>query len=1411
MVNLSKQASASKPRRISSKDGKEELQAPSKDQLKTAIWYTTSKIVEEEELRTGLDGFSASEAFLAMLAEVIYKQTEELGQDLWANAKHAGRTIIEPSDLMLKVHKNPALCQLLEDEAVRRSIDKPNMGSSRSADPPASAAAKPRPRPTAVRPTAEVTKPNKKSTAKTKALRIDSSDSDTVPKSKKPKPAKASTSKGAKATEEKEYLSLTQMMDKARGKRCGDDERRRHAVTPTRLSVSMIWRLCYLALLATAVCSKSDVQTVERRGPPQVFKTFKLTYNLIGMCGDAGSFVTVGHAFVIIAGDPWEITQPPVVEVTGLQHLNKVVPRPDDQEMAFDAVVLRMSFQSPESPYNALETSWSKEAKRCCLTYWWADVLIELHSERSALLSSWLQLTCWPDPTESQKYCSKPKIKSRHCTDAQEIVELASPDRQSLESDRLAISLAQSSSALTPHYSPSSDHSHSFTSLARSHTPAPYVNLTRTSHHTRIAQTTGGASLPRVFTCFPPGQQTKTYTTGQPHQGMPRETDTFTIRPDAPTTAGRRTAPTGNNTVRQRQEIKQVLTPHASNRPAHDGSATTVRKKPSPAVDARPSSAQEKPRPRSGAGRGITGSSEQPKKDPEMVGPWKIGRDIGKGSSGRVKLVKHSITGEKAAVKIVPKHAILSSRMSIHQAGAKNDKLVLGIEREIVIMKLIEHPNIMKLYDVWETSGDLYLVMEYVSGGELFEYLVAKGRLDHDEALKYFQQIVLGVDYCHRFNICHRDLKPENLLLDSEGNIKIADFGMAAMETTDKLLETSCGSPHYASPEIVSGLNYHGSSSDIWSCGIILFALLTGRLPFDDENIRTLLNKVKLGRFAMPPELPNDAKNLIRRMLQVDPAQRITMAEILVHPFFNRTPPPSSSLVDPPPIDQVDHPVASAEEIDQDIFENLQTLWHGVPAQDIVEALVSKERNWEKVFYSLLARYRARNLENYNEVPEQPKKRRSARPAPEESDERIARPAPPLPSPIAQSTNSRPSSVASRPLPTAPAAVSQQSTEGVPRIYVDTNTQARPPQGSMLPPPSPALSQQSQFNPRPLSTIQIPETADEAMQKFFHDIVDQLQQMSVYPPSSDGGSRPGSVIYPSYGSAPPPSPAMTMLEEGNHRFADAIDEDAVSVANTQWNRPGEVRTRSSLQAPFRQAPVRPAPRPHTVGSVPYTPAQRSNDKENLGAMPSSANGSSAKRNTLGLSRQQSTDVPRAYDPLARLMKRKQPSAEFSAAQTGGQGRSNVFGNIFTTLFSKQLTYSLQSACDVSATRSECQKILAAMGVSVKRVVEDGQLIFRCKAETLKEGQTSTTLKAVRFRCEFGVQVSGEQFNDTLTTLNLIMEKGAHSSFKTVFNNLRKQWELDAVPQPATIGLGVRLIPSPMPSPALEQDDHFVLV
>lgn len=350
-------------------------------------------------------------------------------------------------------------------------------------------------------------------------------------------------------------------------------------------------------------------------------------------------------------------------------------------------------------------------------------------------------------------------------------------------------------------------------------------------------------------------------------------------------------------------------------------------------------------------------------KDPPFIGPWKLGKLIGQGASGRVRHAVNTSTGLQAAIKIVPKQILASSRMSIRDVTAKQDKMTLGIEREIVIMKLIEHPNVLGLMDVYETSKELYLILEYVAGGELFDYLVSKGRLRAPEARAYFRQIIFGLHYCHSFNICHRDLKPENLLLDgSKRMVKVADFGMAALQPNEKMLETSCGSPHYASPEIVSGKSYKGTASDIWSCGIILFALLCGRLPFDDPNIQTLLGKVRLGKFDMPDYLERDAKDLISKMLTVDPEKRLKMRDIMRHPWFTDNGQLSSTNPVSTDLDKLAEEELDMNNLDLDILSNLKTLWPEFSQQDIIEQLMSKGPNWQKTFYSLLVQHR----ENYS-------------------------------------------------------------------------------------------------------------------------------------------------------------------------------------------------------------------------------------------------------------------------------------------------------------------------------------------------------------------------------------------------------------------------------------------------------------
>lgn len=183
------------------------------------------------------------------------------------------------------------------------------------------------------------------------------------------------------------------------------------------------------------------------------------------------------------------------------------------------------------------------------------------------------------------------------------------------------------------------------------------------------------------------------------------------------------------------------------------------------------------------------------------------------------------------------------------------------------------------------------MVLEY-AGGELFDYIVKHGRLPEDQARKFFQQMICAVEYCHRHKVVHRDLKPENLLLDENLNVKIADFGLSNIMTDGNFLKTSCGSPNYAAPEVISGKLYAGPEVDVWSCGVILYVLLVGRLPFDDDHIPSLFSKIQRGVFTVPHWVPSDAASLIRRMLQTNPVQRIVIDEIRQEPWFLKDLPP---------------------------------------------------------------------------------------------------------------------------------------------------------------------------------------------------------------------------------------------------------------------------------------------------------------------------------------------------------------------------------------------------------------------------------------------------------------------------------------------------------------------------------------
>ncbi|KAI2888904.1 hypothetical protein CBS76997_2570 [Aspergillus niger] len=363
------------------------------------------------------------------------------------------------------------------------------------------------------------------------------------------------------------------------------------------------------------------------------------------------------------------------------------------------------------------------------------------------------------------------------------------------------------------------------------------------------------------------------------------------------------------------------------------------------------------------------------------VGPWQLGKTLGTGVSGRVRLAKHSVTGQLAAIKIVSKKsAAITQSASIagmdkranRMGGIGPRQIPSGLEREVVIMKLIEHPNVINLYDVWENRGELYLVLEFVEGGELFDYVSENAPLREEEAVRIFCQIIAGLGYCHRFNICHRDLKPENILLDGQGNVKLADFGMAALQPSHRWLDTSCGSPHYAAPEIVGGKRYLGDKADIWSCGIILYALLTGFLPFDGDDTHRTLELVRRGEFKIPPNISREAADLIIRILEKNPDHRISMSEIWRHPLIRKYEKRYQGAVNyhigpAPPIMPEDcgPPINNKEDVDIDLLRNLQTLWHDATPEAILKRILDPTPSHQRLFYNALVKFRNEQLENY--------------------------------------------------------------------------------------------------------------------------------------------------------------------------------------------------------------------------------------------------------------------------------------------------------------------------------------------------------------------------------------------------------------------------------------------------------------
>ncbi|GAA5857124.1 hypothetical protein JCM9279_006017 [Rhodotorula babjevae] len=327
----------------------------------------------------------------------------------------------------------------------------------------------------------------------------------------------------------------------------------------------------------------------------------------------------------------------------------------------------------------------------------------------------------------------------------------------------------------------------------------------------------------------------------------------------------------------------------------------------------------------------------------KMVGEWRVGDSLGKGTGGTVRLAVSVKTGQYAAVKKVARvpdgHKVRAhltlALLTLFLRSLSQTDLQHGhhAAREISLLKLVApHPHFIQLYDVFETPSHFFLVTEYCSLGALFDY-VNDHILEPCEVQKLFLELVSALTHLNRFRIAHRDLKPENLLLcrdeHDELTLKIADMGLASFQPENTLLKTSCGSPHYAAPEIVSGLPYDGALADVWSAGVVLYAMLANALPFDDDNNPALFAKIRSGVYKDHPDVPPDARDLIAHCLVVDPSERYTILEVAAHPFLlpnPYSPGPLSLAALYPPAPTLASPPSADTELDETVLASLKVV-----------------------------------------------------------------------------------------------------------------------------------------------------------------------------------------------------------------------------------------------------------------------------------------------------------------------------------------------------------------------------------------------------------------------------------------------------------------------------------------------------
>lgn len=669
------------------------------------------------------------------------------------------------------------------------------------------------------------------------------------------------------------------------------------------------------------------------------------------------------------------------------------------------------------------------------------------------------------------------------------------------------------------------------------------------------------------------------------------------------------------------------------------------------------------------------------------------------------------------------------------------EHVLLSLEREIVVMKLIQHPNIIQLYDVWETSTELYMVLEYVEGGELFDHLCSRGRLSTTEALGFFQQIITAIDYCHRFNIAHRDLKPENLLLDENMNIKVADFGMAGWQQTGSLMYTACGSPHYAAPELIKGEAYNASAADIWSCGIILYALLAGRLPFDDEDLVTLLEKVKTGKFEIPTAIDPTAQNLIRRMLDSDPSTRITIPEIMKHPFFTSQMPKTIEQK-VPTLEELSRNIAHSEEIDPVIFKNLCALWHGTAEEIITRKLLSKEHNWQKAVYYLLVDYRTRHIQDYDEEEEaRLRERRNRRSVSRNSKTPPQRP------------------------PSRAGYFNQCSFSDLSQENMSIHANSLEDEAECVRPCPPEITIRSPTaSPAPESTPYFPNAVSPTSP--ISEMLDDLKRVPFLIPQ---GSSPEMKEYLQELSFRIAELQSTYTDKVPAAPLPAPFTDDLSATETDRGKKSASITSVMPTQPLSIRRPRRSPKVY-IDKENCDPRQDLVHKSSLKKPGEASERLSLKVQIIAPTETRSKLSARRGSNLAS------PTFSDVSRSLGSTPRRSWFKNVFKF---KPTSFTLLSVHDANISLDECHRMLASLGCHVKVKECRNLSVLKCRVE---EGRSITgviiSAKAVRFRVEVhNVSSSPQADPRTAAIVQLVHEKGSSSTFQVIYTSLRSTWEL----------------------------------